>query len=150
MINDRECQLTADGGTAFTAGTTYGAKFLDMGAAGVDAAIGEPLYCFVKSNVASDVGTSIRVSLIADTDGAGTSAVVLLDTGVDSTTMVTNYTVAKGTRLLGIVPPGKITSTLRYLALRVIIVGSGGVTLEAWLAKGTDLSPANKAGLVTL
>jgi hypothetical protein len=147
MINDRECQLTADGGDTFTAGTTYGAKFFDMGAAGVDAAIGEPLECFIKVNtVTTTIGTSIRISLCADTDGAGGSAVRLLDSGVVLTAAATTYlTVARGVQSLGIVRRNMITSALRYLSLQVIIVGAGDYKIEAWLQKATDAAPANAA-----
>jgi len=135
--------LTTGEGQAFTAGTAYGSEPVDMKAAGIDAAIAEPLECFVQVTVASNVGTSIRVSLVADTDGAGGSAVALLDTGVDSSTHQTNYTVAKGVRSLGFVPPGKITALMRYLTFRVIIVGSGGVSLKAWLSKAGGSAPRN-------
>lgn len=146
-INDRECQLTAEAGDSFTTGTTYGSKFFDMGAAGVDAARGEPLECFVQvMTVTETVTTSIAIALIADTDGAGGSAAELLDTGVVLTAAATTYlTTARGVQSLGIVRPNMIASTLRYLSLRVI--ASGGVyVLRAWLAKAANSNPQNEAG----
>jgi len=151
MLIDKELELTtrtgatkALSGQAFTVGTAYGSAPVNLQALGMDVAIGEPLDCFVQVTVLSDIGTSIAVALVADTDGAGGSAVALLDTGVDTTGHgVTNWTVTKGTRLLGRVAPGKITALLKYLTLRVIIVGSGGVSLKAWLQKASDATPAN-------
>lgn len=149
MLIDRECMLTADGGDGFTAGTTYGSKFFDMGAAGVDAARGEPLECFIKvTAVTTTVGTSLRIALNASTDGAGGSAVNLLDTGVVLTVAATTYlTVARGVQSLGIVRPQMISSTLRYLELMVILVGTGGYTIEAWLTKASDANAQNAAAV---
>jgi hypothetical protein len=145
-INDRECMLTAEAGDSFTTGTTYGAKFFDMGAAGVDAARGEPLEAFIQViTVTETVTTSIAIALIADTDGAGGSAAELLDTGVVLTAAATTYlTVARGVQSLGIVRPNMITATLRYLSLRVI--ASGGVyVIRAWITKATNSQPQNVA-----
>ena len=153
MINDRECMLTAEAGDLCDATTTYGSKFFDMGAAGVDAAIGEPLECFIKVNeVTTTIGTSIRITLVADTDGAGTGLANLLDTGVVLTAAATTYlTVARGTQSLGIVRPNMISTTHRYLSLRVVIVGDGAYLIEAWLAKANEgRAPANKGGVKTL
>jgi len=141
MIVDRELMLTAVAGDAFVAGTTYGTTFVDMGAAGVDAAAGEDLEMFLQVTANSNVGTSLAVSLVADTDGAGTSAVALLETGVNVATHQTDYTTAKGVRSLGKVPMAKITSTLRYLSLKVVLAGSGGVSFRAWLQKANDARP---------
>jgi hypothetical protein len=155
MILDYEQELTTASGQTFADGATgYGTKLYDMKAAGdttneigqADAAIGEPLECLYMCSAASSAVSGVVISLIADTDGAGGSAVTLL---TSANLVAATLTVALGVRSLGIVRPGLITKTLRYLTLRVVAAGSGGNTyLKAWLVKATDGIRANKAGII--
>lgn len=144
-ILDYEQELTAANGELFTAANTYGDKPYNLKAAGNDPGKGDPLVAFFKVTGAdSDVGTSHTISIVSDTDVAGGTETVVATVTVAKA----NLTVAKGTQLIGVIPPG--VATKQYLTAKVTTTGTDATAgkLKVWLQKGLDALPQN--GVVTL
>lgn len=144
MLLDLENELTTKGGQLFNAAdgaSEYGDKTFDAKAAN-DLAIGEPLHVMCRVEGAnSDVGTSLAIALVGDTDGAGTSEVTLVTKTVLQAALLENSVFH-----IGIVPPGV---SKRYLRAKVTTAGAPATVgkLVIWLAKGSDMQRANVAGV---
>jgi hypothetical protein len=143
MITDYTQELTASAGHPidFAAGSEYGSKPYDLKAAGQDPAVGEPLQVFMQV-VDADVDNldSLTVAVVSDTDGAGTSEVVVLSKSYALAALTT----ALGVRRVGVIPAGVITK--QYLTAKLTTVGAGTATqgkVKVWLAKASDVSPQN-------
>jgi hypothetical protein len=150
MILDYEMELTAAGGQLFNAAdglSEYGAKPYDLKAtAPGDPAHGEPLDVFAQVDDAnSDVGTSLDIALVNDTDGAGGSEIT---TGMPSITVPRAALLVGTPHRVGRVSPGLCTK--RYLTPKVTTHGDPATVgkLKIWLQKAADGVPAN-AGFPT-
>ena len=146
MITDLQMYLTPVAGQLFNetdGNSEYGSVPYDLGAAGVDPAVGEALDVLCRVvDADNNVGTSYDVAVVASTTGAagGTEAVV-----ATSTILVANLTRYK-THRIGRIQPGAIAK--RYLAAKVTTHGGTPTAgkLAIWLAKGSDAVPADSAG----
>lgn len=136
MIEDYEMELTAAAGQAVTI-DAYSSKSIDLRAA-LDAAVGEPLHVLAQVTEDFDELTSLLVALRGDDDGAGTNVVTLLSKSI----LLAGLTVAAGVQRIGIVPPG---TKKRYLRGHFDVTGDEPTEgkIRMWLAKGSNVTPAN-------
>jgi hypothetical protein len=144
VLEDAALELTANptAGEAFTA-TGYGANPYDLGAAGVDPAVGEPLQVLYEITEAFDGDvTTVEIALVNDTDGAGTSAVDVLTTG----DIAVASAVAGGPLLLGIVAPKAITKQFLTTKCTLDDTATAG-KVRMWLQKGAHTVPVNAGAL---
>jgi hypothetical protein len=141
MILDYEQELTTrNGGEIFTAANVYGDRPYDLMAAGIDAAVGEPLYALYKvDDVNVDALTSLAISIVNDTDGAGAGEVTMVSRSVN----LADLTVAAGVQYIGAIRPG--LCALRYLTAKGAVTGSDPTVgkIKVWLTKDKDAIPAN-------
>lgn len=136
MIQDLELYLTPEAGVA-CAGDAYGSRPVDQ-LAEADAAIGEPLHCFVQCKTDVDNLTSLQCDLVADDDGEGTGEVVLATRTLSLAQLNTKAPFYVGTANQG--------ASKRFLNIKFTENGtddSGSGRVAAWLVKAGDYVPQN-------
>jgi len=143
MMIDHELALCTKGGQLFNPGDgsdEYGAKEIDLGIAGIDPAVGEPLDFFVRVTTA-DLNnlTSYTVALVADSTTGSVTAEQVLCTKTILLAALLQNTLHK----IGRVSPG--LGNKRYLKMKVTQTGTTPTTglLEGWLAKACGSVPSN-------
>lgn len=147
MIEDsaQEVTSTPKAGQAFTA-TAFGGSAYDLGAAGVDPAIGEPLQALWQVTQDFNTLTSAVVDFGHADDAAGTNFISLATTG---SVVLANLTAAIATmkRLGNPIPPQAITK--RFLCAKLTVTGANPTLgkLRVLFQKGRQTIPANPGAL---
>lgn len=145
MILDFEQELSASGGQLFNASdgnAEYGSRPYDLMATGIDAAVGEPLNAFARVDDAnSDVGTSLDLEIVNDTDGAGGSEVSMIKKSAVLVAALTQNSM----HYIGTITPSQCA--LQYLTAKITTHGSAATAgkLKIWLQKASDGMPVNVA-----
>lgn len=144
MMEDALLELTSNPGLGQAVTVdAYGGLPLDLGVAGVDPAIGEPLIAMYQ--VTEDFATtvSLKIDIMNDTNGAGGSEVSLATSG---TVLLAALTVAAGAKRIGVITPGTVTK--RYLSAKLDISTTATAgKVRVWLQKGAHAVPVNAGAM---
>jgi hypothetical protein len=146
MIEDADLELTGSPGVgqAITA-TDCGSRAYDLGAAGVDPAVGEPLQPTFQVTENFNTLTSGVVEVGHADDAAGTNFVALSSSG---TITLANLTTANSPmKRLPAIAPGLITK--KFLAARFVVTGTNPTLgkIRVLVHKGAHATPVNPGAL---
>lgn len=146
MLEDSAHELTSNVGTgqAITA-TAFGGNAYDLGAAGVDPAVGEPIQPLWQVTQDFNTLTSLQVDFGHADDAAGTGFVALSTTGA---VVLANLTAAIATaKRLPAIGPGAITK--RFLIYKFTVVGTNPTLgkVRGMFQIGRYSTPVNQGAL---
>jgi hypothetical protein len=143
MIEDAALELTSTPGLgeSFT-DDDYGGQPYDLGTAGVDPAIGEPLVAMYQVMEDGASFTDLTISVVNDTNGAGGSEVELVTTGAVAAASLTE---AIGAQVIGVIKPAAIA--LQYLSAKLAFSDAGTIKVRVWLQKGRHAIPVNAGAI---
>lgn len=144
MMEDALLELTSNPGTGQAVTVdAYGGSPYNLGVAGVDPAVGEPLDLFYQVTEDFATAVSLAINVIHDDDGVGTNKATLLTTGA---VVLANLTVAAGAKRIGRIGPQQITKKYLGVFLDISTTATAG-KVRVWAQKGLASSPVNAGAM---